>query len=213
MNVFLLVSISRTYSFKMSAVFQYSLTHILRISTIYHNWNLEQVTRSIGTMSCFHWTRIPKFAVFTYAFIMCHWRIMNTQMPQQQTQMPCKIIMKINQPKQKIYSCPYHGCIGVNQGEKKLLTGSQRVWKKLFISSVWDAGVFTRNVCVFPLKNYSICCCTAPAPCPRGWGEAFQQESLRTGSHWSIARRHQHWPRMLCFVWCNFWVKKLCWAL
>lgn len=78
---------------------------------------------------------------------MCHWSIMNTQMPQQQTQMPCKIIMEINQPRQEIYSCPYHDRIGINQGEKKLLTGSQRVWKKLFISSEWDAGVFTRNLC------------------------------------------------------------------
>lgn len=78
---------------------------------------------------------------------MCHWSIMNTRMPQQQTQMPCKIIMEINQPRQEIYSCPYHDRIGINQGEKKLLTGSQRVWKKLFISSEWDAGVFTRNLC------------------------------------------------------------------
>lgn len=78
---------------------------------------------------------------------MCHWSIMNTRMPQQQTQMPCKIIMEINQPRQEIYSCPYHDRIGINQGEKKLLTGSQRLWKKLFISSEWDAGVCTRNLC------------------------------------------------------------------
>lgn len=144
---------------------------------------------------------------------MCHWRIVNTQMPQWLTQKPCKIIMKINQSKQKIYSCPYHGCIGINQGKKKLLTVSQRVWNKWFISSERDAGVFARNVCVFPLKNHSICCCTDPVPCPQGWGEAFQQESLRTGSHWSIAQQQQHWLTMCCFIWCNFCVKKLCLAL
>lgn len=107
-------------------------------------WN-----RSLVPLTQFHVPtelESPNFAVFTYAFIMYHWRIVNTQMPQWLTQMPCKIIMKINQSKQKIYSCPYHGCIGINQRKKKLLTGSQRVWKKWFISSERDAGVFARNV-------------------------------------------------------------------
>lgn len=45
-----------------------------------------------------------------------------------------------------MYSCPYHDHIGINQKEKKLLTESQRLWKKLFIPSEWDAWVFTTKL-------------------------------------------------------------------
>lgn len=61
-----------------------------------------------------------------------------------------------------MYSCPYHVHMGINQKEKKLLTESQRLWKKLFISSEWDAWVFTTKL-FYALHSHNGCSCPAPA--------------------------------------------------
>lgn len=74
-----------------------------------------------------------------------------------------------------MYSCPYHDHIGINQGEKNLLTDSQRVWKKLLIFSTWDAGVLTRNLCFTVSKESQWV--LPPSPClpmaVGAWGWRF----------------------------------------